>query len=267
MDDILSNLRLDVLIAERSRLGPEWRNRAPQNDPFARLYYIVSGKGYISHSGGSYELEPGGLYMIPPNSGFSHRCPDRVEIHWAHFNASFFSAVWAGDILRMRCFLPNAADAAERMGGLVDAFKSPGPSASVKTGGFLLLLLSALIEDAPPGDIPLMRAAARLKPALDLMEKNPGGKISVPALAKAASMERAYFSVVFKRAFKISPAKLMLQKKIERARLMLLSGGEKTERIARELGFSDAFHFSKTFKKHTGVSPSEHRKKRGFPMP
>ena len=41
---------------------------------------------------------------------------------------------------------------------------------------------------------------------------------------------------------------------------MLKTGNPALEEVARELGFSDAFHLSKTFKRYTGMSPREFRK-------
>ena len=45
----------------------------------------------------------------------------------------------------------------------------------------------------------------------------------------------------------------------------LLQGGDKVYEVAEKLGFYDAYHFSKVFKKHFNKSPSEF-KPRGAAM-
>jgi transcriptional regulator GlxA family with amidase domain len=47
--------------------------------------------------------------------------------------------------------------------------------------------------------------------------------------------------------------------RIELAKSLLLRG-LKIETVASQTGFFDAFHLSKTFKNHTGLSPSEFRR-------
>ena len=48
---------------------------------------------------------------------------------------------------------------------------------------------------------------------------------------------------------------------------LLSDTGRKLQDIAEELGFTDAFHFSKTFKRLSGKSPREFRDSRKDPMP
>jgi transcriptional regulator GlxA family with amidase domain len=102
---------------------------------------------------------------------------------------------------------------------------------------------------------------------LNHIEKHLGEKLSVTELAKKVSLERAYFSTLFSKIFKISPALYINRKRIERAQKLLCETDLKLEALAQELGFTDAFHLSKTFKKFTGVSPSEFRKRKANLIP
>ena len=49
--------------------------------------------------------------------------------------------------------------------------------------------------------------------------------------------------------------KYLQQIRIQRAQSMLLKRDAKFAQIADETGFCDVFHFSKNFKKITGISP------------
>ena len=82
-----------------------------------------------------------------------------------------------------------------------------------------------------------------------------GKKISITALAKQTGYSASFIHHRFKEDFGMSPAKYILGKKMKVARQKLLDGKSVGE-TASDLGFYDQFHFSKTFKKHFGHSPS-----------
>jgi len=46
--------------------------------------------------------------------------------------------------------------------------------------------------------------------------------------------------------------------RLERAAKMLNTGQESIEQIANRVGFSSRSHFSRAFKKHTGISPAHY---------
>ena len=84
---------------------------------------------------------------------------------------------------------------------------------------------------------------------------NIGKKISIAALAKQTGYSASFIHHRFKEDFGMSPAKYILGRKMKEARQKLLEGKSVGE-TASELGFYDQFHFSKTFKKYFGHSPS-----------
>ncbi len=59
----------------------------------------------------------------------------------------------------------------------------------------------------------------------------------------------------------------ILRKKIAKAKGIMSESDRKLQDIAEELGFSDAFHLSKTFKKLTGKTPKEFKSSRMDVMP
>jgi AraC-like DNA-binding protein len=107
----------------------------------------------------------------------------------------------------------------------------------------------------------------RFEAIASLVEDSPGNKWSIQELAAKSGFGRVRFSTEFKRVFGVPPAKFIMRKRLERARYLLLATGRTLEDIAEELGFSDAFHLSKSFKADTGLSPKEFRKSRHINQP
>jgi AraC-like DNA-binding protein len=86
-------------------------------------------------------------------------------------------------------------------------------------------------------------------------------RISVDELARTAHLERSYFSKLFKKYTGSRPSEYIKRRRIHLAcEYMMWETSEKFASLARRLGFADAFHFSRVFKRVTGVSPKEFRR-------
>ncbi len=70
-----------------------------------------------------------------------------------------------------------------------------------------------------------------------------------------------YFARLFKNAFQLSAREWILRQKIRQAASELLSTEKRIGRIAESLGFSDAYFFSRQFKKVMGHSPKKYRER------
>lgn len=80
--------------------------------------------------------------------------------------------------------------------------------------------------------------------------------LSIPAIAREATMSDFHFFRLFKNVFGITPHQYILQKRLSKA-AELLQQGKSVSATALDCGFSDVFSFSKSFKKRFGYSPSE----------
>lgn len=80
--------------------------------------------------------------------------------------------------------------------------------------------------------------------------------ISLHELAVYAGLSKFHFSRVFKNEVGISPYDYLIQSRLKLARDMLLNGQPLAE-VALELGFTDQSHFSRFFRRNTGVPPAQ----------
>ncbi|WP_192982043.1 helix-turn-helix domain-containing protein [Pseudomonas sp. EggHat1] len=74
-------------------------------------------------------------------------------------------------------------------------------------------------------------------------------------LAAQLSLSSSHFSHVFKQTFGITPLAYVARKRIEAAREMMLSTDQPLTQIAHAHGFCDQSHFTRTFRRETGLSP------------
>lgn len=84
---------------------------------------------------------------------------------------------------------------------------------------------------------------------------------TVQDLAARAGLGERTFMRNFKKATGDTPLEYLQQLRIEAARTLLESTVETVDGITLKTGYEDTSSFRKLFKKHTGLSPSQYRKK------
>jgi AraC-like DNA-binding protein len=93
------------------------------------------------------------------------------------------------------------------------------------------------------------------------VEENLGAHLTLNALAGAACMSCFHFARMFRVSTGDSPVTYVNQRRIDRAKMLLESGGKTLSEIAAELGFCDHSHFTRVFRKVTTLLPSEYVKR------
>ncbi|MGL4399536.1 MAG: AraC family transcriptional regulator [Luteolibacter sp.] len=91
------------------------------------------------------------------------------------------------------------------------------------------------------------------------IEKNHLSTTSLEAIANACGVDAPYLCRLFARFHDESPYQFLTRLRMEHASRILLEGDVSVKSVAKELGFKDAFHFSRVFKSVHHVPPSRFR--------
>lgn len=95
-------------------------------------------------------------------------------------------------------------------------------------------------------------------PAVDYIHKNyTGDTISIAELSKLCGITPEYFRKIFRSFYGVSPLKYINDLKISRAAELIRSGMYSVTDAALMSGYTDISHFSREFKRATGISPSK----------
>ncbi|MHC4885693.1 MAG: AraC family transcriptional regulator [Planctomycetota bacterium] len=100
------------------------------------------------------------------------------------------------------------------------------------------------------------RQGDRMAAVVEYVRTSLQGGETVGDVAKRFSLSPTHFRRSFKAYTGQSPKEYMLAARMNRAKSMLLAG-ESVKAVAAQLGFSDEFHFRRTFKRLVGVTPGQ----------
>ncbi|MBQ8305843.1 MAG: response regulator [Blautia sp.] len=108
------------------------------------------------------------------------------------------------------------------------------------------------------------RQASFSKPVamvIEYIRKNYGGDLSLTRIAEYVELSPNYICSLFKKETGGNLTGYVMEFRINRAKELFFSTNMKSYEIAEACGFVDESYFSKSFKKVTGLAPSEFRKK------
>ena len=96
--------------------------------------------------------------------------------------------------------------------------------------------------------------------ALAHIEENLGSKIAIRELAGLVAFSKSHFSRAFKRSLGLSPMAYVTRRRVERAKILMISTDAQLTEIALACGFADQSHLNRSFRRVVGVSPGVWRR-------
>jgi transcriptional regulator GlxA family with amidase domain len=108
----------------------------------------------------------------------------------------------------------------------------------------------------------LAAQVADREPLRELQEwlpDNLGEDLSVPALARRASMSERNFARAFRGETGMTPAAYVEMARVESARIALVTTNVPVETVARQAGFGTVETMRRAFRRRVGVSPNSYR--------
>lgn len=85
--------------------------------------------------------------------------------------------------------------------------------------------------------------------------------LTIATIAENCSISEVYFRRLFKEVFQIPPKQYLQDLRLRKAKQLLSEGSLPIGQVAECCGFSSVYHFSRSFHKEVGISPSEYSSK------
>jgi AraC family transcriptional regulator len=127
----------------------------------------------------------------------------------------------------------------------------------------LLFRLQELAHKTPPA--PAQRTSTlalwQVQRVEDYLAAHLGGEIALADLAALVGLSPHHFCRVFARTFGRSPIRYLIERRIERACMLLDTSALPVADVAAQVGYDDPGYFARLFRKHKGVAPSRYGSK------
>ncbi len=229
------------------------------------LIYCTRGEGWCELGGVEWRVREGWALIIPP--GTPHRYGADVTapwgIWWAHFDgkqAAAFREVLGVSAEQPVLYAPHVThftDAFEEAYG----YLHDGYSENTLLGLSCCLthILGSLKLHQRSPDPRGRDSEARVQRSIEHMRDHLGQSLQLADLAAVAEMSPNHFSGAFRKVTGSPPCHFFTQLKVRRACELLDSTQQSVSSVARDVGFTDQFHFSRVFKQIVGQSPMKYR--------
>ena len=127
---------------------------------------------------------------------------------------------------------------------------------------FTYLLRALLQRQADSADTGWSHALADqpVRQAIALMHGDCAQAWTLESLARQAGLSRTGLAERFRAAMGDTPLSYLRTVRMQKAMHLLSDTDRNLEQVAREVGYTDAFSFSKVFKREIGIAPREFRR-------
>lgn len=259
----ISEFTFSIFCALKTRIGNQWKGRDHISDPFNRLYYPCKGNAAIEKNGKTFTLSEGNIYLIPAQQSFKHIPSPDTYLYVIHFECKNNIGTSIFDVFDNNWEIPpdmlrQSQKFFERLGAII---KEDSPAANLEKQALMRYLLVPFISGLKhlPNKEDMVKYE-RFHNALLMIEEQLAKPLTVEMLAESAHLHPNYFSNLFSEQFGVSPLQYIIQKRIERAQVLLYSSSKPVNAIAAQTGYDDPCYFNRIFKKYTGMTPLQYRK-------
>lgn len=215
-----------------------------------RLCLVVAGAFEEIDSNGRWIREPGALLLYPPEAEHDNRFSERGA-RCLNVELSDFSTGYRSD-------RPRVVDLGWRLASvgmrLYDALRGRADRSSLRA--LTERLLGGVAESRREAD---PEPSQHVLQARRLVEARAGLGITLSEVADVLGVSRFALARAFRAETGLSVGEYRHHVLVRRARADLLSTNDSLSAIAYRTGFADQSHFTRVFKRWTGLPPGEYR--------
>lgn len=248
---------------------------------FWKILYVISGEGVLKINNRRYPVSPGFVCLNHPDDLTVLELENDLVIHNILFHLKSIGddlAKLYSDNRFFTVFRPefrpenslshellHLMDSNRTISALIRKMHREYNHTDANSGIMLrLLLLELLIEFARLSSRTYNRKRRKDAVAFirGFLAEHYNGELDAERIAREIGISKGYLFTFCRNATGRTLGETLLEIRLEKAKELLLADSTEVKKICYRCGFSDISNFYKRFRRETGVSPGEFRKKR-----
>ena len=274
IEDLTVPIKINNCGYYRVQTGPVIETPHPEGRNDYQLLYIASGKGHFYFKGSKKAtiVEKGHMVLFRPKEPqvYYYYAKDKTEVYWVHFTGwkveqyldsyelpkkenVFFTGIspdypWIYNQIIRELQLQRA--------NYDDVIKL--------ILHHILLTINRYIKE---GKQTKNETISDIERAVHYFNENYNKPISIEQYAQEHLMSVNWFIHSFKEVMNTPPMQYIVSLRIAAAKGYLENSNKNINEIASIIGYDNPLYFSRLFKKHTGMTPTEYKKRnKAFPQ-
>lgn len=236
----------------------------PHSHAFFHYIYALGGHTRVTVEGQNYETEQGSLVLVPPETVHSITSLDTSCCLDLKFSCS---EALSARIIGLPRYLRAVDDHANSLiRNIFEEAVGQEPDYDEIINLRLYELLIRLLrqqsgKEAGQAAAGCFLSAPRqesIRRALRIVEEELETPLRVADLAERCGYSENYFRQVFRQSVGMMPNAYINQRKIAKAKELMLYSEQNVTQIAEKLGYQSIHYFSRLFKKVSGITPTDY---------
>lgn len=268
LEDLTVPIKVNNCGYYRVHTTPVIETPHPEGRNDYQLLYIASGKGYFYFKGSKEPtvVTKGNMVLFRPKEPqvYYYYAVDKTEVYWVHFTG------WKVEEYLERYELPKeenvfftgvSPDYPWIYNQIIRELQLQRENYEDMIRLFLRHIFLTINRYIKEGKQTKDDTINNIERAVHYFNENYSKPITIEQYASEHLMSVNWFIHNFKNVMKVPPMQYIVSLRIAAAKGYLENSNKNITEIANTIGYDNALYFSRLFRKYTGVTPSEYRKR------
>lgn len=255
-----------LLYVSSAKYGGDWHS-TPHTHNCSEFFYVVGGQGQFFIEGKIYPVSANDLVVVNPNVEHTEISLNATPLEYIVLGLEGLELSVKGEQDDRYCIV-NFKNMRDHIffyfHNMLREIEEKEPGYETVCQDLMEVLIIHLMRQTNFSTTlaPIRRSASKLCVTVrKYIDEHFKENINLDLLAKLTHVSKYYMVHAFTEEYGISPINYMISRRITEAKHLLENDDYSLALIGRMLGFSSPSYFSQSFKKLTGMSPNEFRKK------
>jgi AraC-like DNA-binding protein len=228
-----------------------------------QMMYTLSGRGVGDIQGSELAAETDTIWLMPPDRDHGYQgapsCP-LWRYRWIEFSGQMVPDLLKMFRLTRRPCVHDCTPARPHVEALVTVLEARGNAGLHEATALLMRILAAMEQRAREADEPRGPSALLDEAAKAYMVRHLDAPITLSDLSRHVGVCPHHLIRVFRKRNATSPMQYLRQLRVNRAKRLLHEPRWNISEVGRAVGYDVLPHFSRMFKRITGLSPMQFRR-------